>query len=195
MKLALFDFDGTITTHDSFRDFLIFSFGKVKFLIGIFCLTPILVTYLLKLVPNWIAKQRVIKWFFEGMSEEQINDLGKKFAIQKLPQIVKKSALEKLNWHLEQGHRVIVVSASMEVYLKYWCENHKIEIIGTKLELVNGVVTGQFVGKNCWGIEKVNRIKELVKLEDYDYIYAYGDSRGDKEMLKIANESSFRKFQ
>ena len=52
MKLALFDFDGTITTHDSYREFLLFSFGKMRFITGILRVSPWLLAYLLRLVSN-----------------------------------------------------------------------------------------------------------------------------------------------
>lgn len=195
MKLALFDFDGTITTRDSFRDFLIFAVGKLKFLQGMIFLSPWLAMYVLKIIPNWKAKQRVMTWFFAGMKNNQLELIARKFATESLPKIVKKSALSRLKWHLGEGHRVIVVSASTEKYLKYWCEDNGIEIIGTRLEIENDLITGKFDGKNCWGPEKVKRIEKYLNLDDFEYVYAYGDSRGDREMLLIADESGFRNFQ
>ncbi|GAG97863.1 unnamed protein product, partial [marine sediment metagenome] len=48
--------------------------------------------------------------------------------------------------------------------------------------------------RNCYGIEKVNRVQETYTLSQYEYIYAYGDSHGDKEMLSIANERYYKNF-
>ena len=61
-------------------------------------------------------------------------------------------------------------------------------------EIKNGKLTGKFSTKNCFGIEKVNRIKEKYNLSEYNVIYAYGNSSGDKEMLSIANEKYYKRF-
>lgn len=195
MKLALFDFDGTITTHDSYRDFLIFAVGKVKFLQGMIVLSPWLLMYVLKLIPNDKAKQKVMEWFFAGLTNNELEDIARRFAHEKLPSIVKQSALAEIKWHLQHGHRVIIVSASIEMYLKYWCKANGIEIVGTKLEVFNGKITGEFAGKNCWGPEKVERVKKYVKIDEFKYIYAYGDTRGDREMLLLADEAGYRNFK
>jgi HAD superfamily hydrolase (TIGR01490 family) len=195
MKVAFFDFDGTITTHDSFRDFLLFAVGTPAFLWGMIVLSPWLVGYVLKIIPNWKAKQRVVKWFFEGKTEEELDRIAKKFVTQKLNSIVKPSAMKKMLWHIQQEHKVMVVSASFELYLKHWCKQHDLELCGSKLEIIDGKITGKILGKNCWGPEKVERIKKIIDLEKVEYVYAYGDSRGDREMLEMANEAGYRNFQ
>ena len=67
-------------------------------------------------------------------------------------------------------------------------------LLATLLETENGIVTGKLSGKNCYGPEKVARIKSEFRLEEYDNIYAYGDSSGDTEMLAIATKPYYRKF-
>ena len=65
----------------------------------------------------------------------------------------------------------------------------------TKLEIKNGVITGKISGKNCHGYEKARRILEAYDLEKFDYIYAYGDSVGDREMLGLANYKFYKFFK
>ena len=71
--------------------------------------------------------------------------------------------------------------------LQAWCDKNNIEPLSTQLEFKNGKVTGKFLTKNCHGKEKENRIKELLHVEDYETIYAYGGSSGDTEMLAMAD--------
>lgn len=194
MKLALFDFDGTITTHDSLRDFLLLSFGHLGFAGKILPVSPWILCYLLGVADNQRVKEKVSKRFFGGMEVEEFEKLAKPFALEHLPKIVRPKALEKLRWHKAEGHRVVLVSASFTDYLKYWCEVEGIEIISTQLEVVNGVYTGCFSTPNCWGPEKVTRINEYLNLEEYQEIYAYGDSRGDQEMLSLAQHPHYRPF-
>ncbi|HNX76710.1 MAG TPA: HAD family hydrolase [Candidatus Rifleibacterium sp.] len=194
MKLALFDFDGTITTHDSYRDFLLFVAGKLRFAMLIMRLSPWLIAWLTGLADNQSVKQKTTAMFIGGMRRERFDELARAFVKQKLGAIVRPAALEKIRWHKNQGHRVIVVSASFTDYLKFWCAEHELEVLSTRLEEIDGCLTGRFATPNCFGPEKVRRIRELLCLEDYETIYAYGDSRGDREMLEIAHEKGYRVF-
>lgn len=194
-SLALFDFDGTITTGDSYAGLLRYIVGDLRFVAGVAALSPVLLGFKLGLVPNWRAKPLVTRWFLRGLKKEEFEQYARNFVKERLNQMVRPAALQKILWHLGQQHRVIVVSASFEDYLKFWCEQHQLELIGTRLEWVDGRITGKFASKNCYGPEKVVRIKDFLKIEDYDEIYAYGDSRGDKEMLEIADHKGYRVFQ
>ena len=62
------------------------------------------------------------------------------------------------------------------------------------LEIKDKTITGKTFKKNCHDPEKVKRIRELYNLSDYKYIYAYGNSRGDHEMLDIADERHYKPF-
>ena len=77
MQLGLFDFDGTLTTKDSLLDFISFSKGKLKLVLGLFVLSPILVAYRFKLVKGGNAKESALKLFFGGMEYNSFKDLGK----------------------------------------------------------------------------------------------------------------------
>ncbi|MDD2999703.1 MAG: HAD-IB family hydrolase [Candidatus Riflebacteria bacterium] len=194
MKLALFYFDGTITTHDSFRDFLLFIAGKGRFVWRMLFVSHWLLAYALHLVSNQTAKQKVAMAFFANMSREKFDHAARIFVKERLNRIRRPTAMKKILWHLQQKHRVVVVSASFADYLKFWCQQHQIELIATELEEKDGNLTGRFATFNCYGPEKVRRIKERIDLTEYETIYAYGDSRGDREMLEIANEKGYRVF-
>lgn len=74
-------------------------------------------------------------------------------------------------------------------------QNHSLmfsNFIATKLEQKDGKLTGKFNGNNCYGTEKVLRIKEKYNLKEFEKIYAYGDSKGDREMLALAHEGYFK---
>ncbi|MCT7466712.1 HAD-IB family hydrolase [Aliarcobacter cryaerophilus] len=195
MILALFDFDGTITTDDSLLKFIRFVVGDRRFLLGLVVLSPMLVLYKLKLIPNYKAKQYLLSWFFKGMRKVDFLKVANEYSLVHIDKIVRPKAIEKINWHKEQGHKVVVVSASIECWLRPWCEKNGLELIATKLEIKDDIVTGKLLSKNCYGVEKVNRIKELYNLEKYDYIYAYGDSSGDKQMLELAHEKFYKPFR
>lgn len=194
MTLALFDFDGTITNKDSMLGFVQFAIGKRNFFLGLLYLLPILALYKLKFITNNTAKEKFLAYYFKGYAEDEFKKIAKEYSLFHLDNIVKPSALEKINWHKHQGHKVVVVSASIECWLQPWCGKNKLELLATKLNFKNGKFTGYFESKNCYGLEKVVRIKEKYDLSAYSSIYAYGDSSGDKEMLEIADKSYYRCF-
>jgi len=195
MKLALIDFDGTITTDDSLIKFIRFVVGDIKFVIGMAALSPMLTAYKLKFIPNYKAKQYMLSYFFKGMIEEKFMQVANEYSLKHIDTILRPKAMEKIAWHKEQGHKVVIVSASIECWLKPWCNKHGLDLIATQLEIKDGTVTGKFLSKNCFGIEKAHRVHEQYNLDDYDHIYAYGDSRGDKELLALADESFYKPFR
>ena len=194
-KIVFFDFDGTITKKDSLIEFLKFALGSFEYYKGLIALSPILLVYKLKIIPNHIAKEKLIAHFFKGCDSIHFNDIANRYSIEEIDKIIRPKALEKITWHIGKGHKVVVVSASMECWLKGWCDKNNLELLGTKLAVREGQMTGGFSTKNCYGIEKVNRIEENFNLDDYDVIYAYGDSTGDREMLSIADEKYYKYFE
>jgi phosphatidylglycerophosphatase C len=192
--IALFDFDGTITKKDSLVDFIQFVIGKPKYFIGIFFLSLMLITYKLKMISNHEAKEKLITYFFKGWDLDCFQKLANLYSSEMLYKIINEEAIKKIKWHQQKGHEIVVVSASVENWLKNWCIFNNLELISTKLEINNGKLSGKFATRNCFGIEKVKRIKEKYNLENFDFIYAYGDSIGDKQMLELANKSYYRCF-
>jgi len=194
MRLALFDFDGTITTKDSMFEFINYAVGTPRYYLGLILLSPMLSAYMLKFIPSYRAKEMLLSHFFKGYSRDKFTDIATRYSSDQIDHIVRYKAIEKIKFHQDRGDRVIIVSASIECWLKSWCNINNIELISTKLLFINDRFSGRLESRNCYGIEKVNRIKEVIDLDDFDHIYAYGDSSGDIEMLKISDESYYKPF-
>ena len=65
---------------------------------------------------------------------------------------------------------------------------------GTKIWHFSHILGDCKIGENCKGTEKVNRLKAYLDISTYDEIIAFGDTRGDKEMLGLAGKSYYRYF-
>ncbi len=193
-NLALFDFDGTITKSDTMFKFLRFSAGNGLFFVRMVKLLPVLIAYKIRLITNVHAKEIVLTSFLKNKSEATLIELGNRFTSEKLPQLIREKAINRINWHKQNGDDVYIVSASLNIWLENWCKIQVVNLLSSKIEIQNGVATGKLLGKNCYGIEKVNRIRNAIALEAYTCIYAYGDSKGDKEMLAIANVAAYKPF-
>ena len=187
MNLALFDFDGTLTTKDSLDLFLKYSVSNQKYLFNMLLFSPYFIAYKTKLLSNNKAKEKLFEIFFKGIDEQVFKETSKNFALTQLDKIINKDMYETVQQHIKNGDRVIIVSASIECYLKHWSQKESIELLSTKLNFKSDKFTGKFLTKNCYGDEKVNRIKEHLQVDEYDTIYAYGDSPGDTQMLKLAD--------
>jgi HAD superfamily hydrolase (TIGR01490 family) len=192
--LALFDFDGTISDRDSMIDFIRFTFGDRRFLVGVFSLLGVIVGYALRLVSDVDAKRRVLTYFFGGRDCETLRIFADRYTAERISDIIRPAALEAIKWHLSEGHEVAIVSASVEIWLKKWCEDLELRLIATKPEIVDNRFSGNLASPNCKGAEKIRRIKEIYNLNEFETIYAYGDTPADRPMLSLAHKSFYKPF-
>lgn len=196
-KIAVFDFDGTITTKDTFPEFIRHAVGNVSFLVGFLCFMPQLIAYKLHLYPNWKVKENLFSYFFSRMPKERFEALCESFFRLRGLNILNKKACMTIRKHLCQGDTVLIVSASVSNWIRPFGTFLKVyDVIGTEVATdSSGNLTGKFLTPNCYGQEKVNRIKRLYP--DYEsYIWmAYGDSIGDRELLDFADYKYYNVFK
>ena len=193
-RLAIFDFDGTITYKDTFLEFMKFYKGKTSFYTGFALLSPIMGLFLFKIIPNYKAKEAALSHFFKGENIHEFNKKCELFGSQIVPGLIIPKALEAILNHQKAGDRVVVISASAENWLSPWCKKYNLELIATKLEIKDNKITGKLSGLNCYGEEKECRLKAYLDVAEYNEIYVYGDSPGDKYILKLATHPHYRYF-
>lgn len=193
--VAAFDFDGTVTYRDTLFPFLIFVFGFWKTMGKLFLDLPHLIGFVLKISPRQKTKERILGRFFAGRDLNEIRTLGETFAAEKLDSHIRPEAIQRLRWHQSQGHRCVLISASLDVYLTPWADRMGFaDLISSRFETNGtGEITGKLLGFNCWGPEKVRRLTEHLGPKKYQ-LYAYGDSRGDQELLALADHPFYRQM-
>jgi phosphatidylglycerophosphatase C len=189
IPVAAFDFDGTLTNRDSLVPFLCYRYGLLKTYLKLMLLTPSFLSFLFGLLSRQQVKERILTRFFQGTSIQSLKESARGYALTELDKFIKSDMLQILRWHQQQGHRCIIVSASIDIYLIPWAEKEGIkDVISSTLELTpEGIVIGRLAGKNCWGAEKTRRLIELLGPKTNFYLYAYGDSEGDRELLAMAD--------
>ena len=193
--VAAFDFDGTLTRGDTFLPFLKLLDGNFNYVYRMGRLSPVLIGYGMGMVSNHYAKARVVKQFLSGRQLLETERIAKDFVAQQLPGFINQAALTRLRWHQQQGHRCVLVSASLECYLRPWAQIMGItDVIGTRLQSINGIYTGELLGANCYGVEKASRLMELIGDRASCTLYAYGDSKGDQELLALADFAYYRRI-
>ena len=193
-EIAFFDFDGTITKRDSLFVFIKHAFGKAKLCLGILALSPWLILHKANLLSSKKTKERVLKFFFEGMNNIQFTEICNSFSTV-IDTIVRPQALQKIRDYQQKGILVVIVSASIENWIIPWAKKNQIDVVATRLEFMNEKITGRILGENCNGYEKVLRIKAHYDLNYYQPIATYGDSKGDLPMLALAPEKHMKPFR
>ena len=164
-RIYAFDFDGTLTTRDTLLAFIRYAKGTGAFLWGFLRHAHLLVLMKLGLYPNWKAKQRVFSYFFKGMSLEEFDTLCRQFAADNR-ELLRPEGVKTLQQAQADG-----------------------------AEVKNGHLSGLFLTQNCYGEEKVRRILALYPDRSEYHLIAFGDSRGDKELLAFADEAHYKPFR
>ena len=71
-RLALFDFDGTVTERDSFIEFIKYYKGPVSLYSGLVVLSPLLLLLKARVIKNWKVKELVFIFFFRKKKSPKI---------------------------------------------------------------------------------------------------------------------------
>lgn len=181
-----FDFDGTLTRSDTLVPFLRQVIGAGSLFRSIALESPCLVGYAIGAVPNDVAKQRLLTRTLRERSRTHLEEQGVLFARDHVPGMQRPEMMQRLMAHKEAGHRCVLVTASLTLYTRPWGMAQGFEaVIGSELAFdAQSCATGRLLGENCYGPEKQRRLKAL--LGHARLGVAYGDSRGDREMLAMA---------
>jgi phosphatidylglycerophosphatase C len=191
VNLALFDFDGTITSTDSFTPFLRFAASRPRLAFGTALLGPMIAAYRAGLIHAPRMRGAAAWVAFRGRHEQEVMQFGARYA-ETLAHQVRPRAREQLQWHQRNGDRAVVVSASLSVYLRPFCDALGVELICTELEAERGVLTGRYAGGDCTGNEKARRVLARHDLSRYADVYAYGDTEEDQALLALASKRFYR---
>lgn len=178
--VAAFDFDGTLCPGDSFIPFLRSLVPPLR-----------LARALAASAPGRVSRDRfkaaVVGRTLRGVPLERFAAECDRYS-HVLERRLRADVLARARWHQAEGHEVIVVSASPEHYLTPLALRLGFgTVLGTRLEVDDdGLLTGRLLGANCRGPEKVERLRGWLGGEEA-FLYAYGDSAGDRELLAAAD--------
>jgi len=193
--VVAFDFDGTLTTHDSYTAFLKWRAGPARYNLGLAKLLPAGLSYLGHRNRGRI-KAAATREFLAGVSRERLEADARAFAELMAPRMLRPDALRTWRRWGQRRAKLVIVTASPEIIVAPFARGLGADLlIGTELAFdPRDRLTGAFDGPNCRGPEKVRRLEEVfgpgLRLRA-----AYGDTSGDREMLAIADEPGYRVFQ
>lgn len=194
--LALFDFDGTITTKDTFAPYLVSAFGgaRVSFAFASLGLHALMVVAGVSTRDHF--KDRLLERLFADADCALLESVGREHA-DYVSRWYRPGALERIAWHRERGHRLMMVSASLDLYLSPIAHSLGFDdLVCTEIDRDGPRATGRLKGRNCRATEKVSRVESLLGRPLSDFVvYAYGDTAGDAQMLECSTYPSFKPFR
>jgi phosphatidylglycerophosphatase C len=187
LRIAAFDVDGTLTRRDCVVPFI----RKVA---GTRTVMKQLAFGARRTVPAVVRRDRDrlkalgTHAVFAGRNIDEVQHLADMFAADVFATGMRPDQWSAMSRHAAAGDQIVLVSASFEVYLRPLAEllgAH--DVLAVRLETDGDIFTGNLLGPNCRGLEKVRRLNEWLD-EHYGgranvHVTAYGDSAGDRELL------------
>ena len=187
MKLAIFDFDGTLIPGDSIVRYIRFAvkerYASPAQLAGAGLAAA---GYKLGLLDEARAKEISLRFLLK-LPEKEKDALDRDFAERCLRPLLRKKGLEEIEKRKAEGYSVWILSASTRNYMQYMLSPLSADrLICT--EMKDGAVLS-----NCKGPEKLRRLGETLKKEglrcDLRECVAYGDSKSDLPLLKAVGKA------
>jgi len=192
--LVAFDFDGTLTSRDSFRVFLAWRAGPLAYAAGLARLAPAALAWLWRRDRGRL-KAAVVRRFLAGVTRAALETEAQVFAGERGRPLLRPDAVRAWRRWQAEGARLVIVTASPDIIVAPIARGLGADlVIGTRLAFDDaGRATGALDGPNCRGPEKVRRLREAFG-DDVRLEAAYGDSDGDLEMLGLAEEQGMKVF-
>lgn len=189
--VAAFDFDGTLTERDTVVPFLRRFTSRRHLALALLPRT-------LRLLPIAARRDRdrlraiATELVFRDRPADEVERHAAAWGREIAAGQLRPDTVERLRWHLDNGHDVVIVSASYEPYVRVVADElGDVDVLATGIDVVDGRCTGELAGANCRGAEKVRRLEGWLAargVERHDVtIHAYGNSAGDRELLAWAD--------
>ena len=192
--VAAFDFDKTISTRDNVVPFLRAVIGRTRLTRALLAISPRLVGAALDDERRDAAKVALVRRTLTGYDAGRIAGVAAEFADDVVARHLRPDVVERVAWHRNQGHELVIVSASFTSYLDPIAARLGFAaVLATQLAVGDdGRLTGELVRPNVRGVEKVRRLDEWLGATASDagpaFVWAYGDSSGDRELLARADQ-------
>ncbi len=186
-EIAAFDVDGTLTRRDCVLPFLARVGGRARLAAALLRHGPSLAGAARDRERRDDVKQSLTAAVLGGRTLAEVDAVAERFAAEIAEGWLRADVLDRLTWHRQAGHEVVLVTASYAVYAAPLGRRlGAATVVATELDVDGcGLLTGRLAGNNCRGEEKVRRL--IARYGDpLDLGWAYGDSEDDLPMLARA---------
>jgi phosphatidylglycerophosphatase C len=204
--VAAFDFDGTLTRGGSIWPFLVALRGRRRVAAAAAAgAGSLALAAALGGGHADRAKEALLRRTLAGLDVEEFSAAAAAFGRAHYRRHARADVADRLEWHRARGHRLVIVSASLECYLAPVGEDLGVDaVVATRLAVDDhGRLTGGYDGRNCRGPEKLARLRRWIDDAPIDdttpidgatgasaingVLWAYGNSDGDRQLLAGAD--------
>jgi HAD superfamily hydrolase (TIGR01490 family) len=196
LKLFAFDFDKTVTTSDTILPLCRFLSKRFNSSSSFFYIQLLFAGYRLKFISSKKFKEMIIKYLLENKSLAEVESAILEFYKSNYKELFNHLIVELILEQKKAGDRIIVVTSNLDLFVRPVKKLLPIdEVFGTKVRVSDASVSGSIEGENCSGLVKAKVVKEFSEKFKFDKIVAYGDSSGDFDILKLADESYIAEYK
>ncbi|NPA07158.1 MAG: HAD-IB family hydrolase [Chloroflexi bacterium] len=193
--VAFFDVDGTLTRGHVWRGIMAYfqHHGLRRWTHRLFWAYhfPLFLLYKARVLPQHIARgqwAQHLAWYVRGYSEQRANEVWDWVVNVYLADQWRPVSLERLRWHQEQGHQVVLVSSGPRPLMSRIARHLGVQhVVATPFEVRNGRYTGR-ARAPVIGPEKPRRAWAYVRAQGWDArprdAWAYGDAISDLPLLE-----------
>ena len=195
-EIAIFDLDYTLTKRGTWGRFVLKNIRSRPLKWGPFALAVIgaQIRYLQGKAPRVSVKQEMMRWSMVGSHKDDLRKMADEFADIEIERGLRPGALDALERHRDAGHTIIIASAAVCVIVEAIAQRLGIvHFVATEMKWENDRLALNFATKNCYGAEKLTRVKQLFNqnpdLKQSDTIITmYSDSYSDLEILRFSDK-------
>ena len=191
--VAVFDLDGTITRSDTYLAFLVHTLRRrPRRAVHAGAIAYALARFRAGRITRGQLKAVFLKAVVGGCTRAEVDALVEGFMPRVTARMVKPAAVDRIEWHRARGHRLVLASASVDLYVTHVGAHLRFDTtISTRAFWKDDRLTGALNGDNLLGDAKLEAVKGLLAGADpKPTVYAYSDHHADLPLLRFADVAS-----
>lgn len=186
MSIAFFDLDGTITHHDTLFPLVVRQLSRRPWqLLRLARVIPALVRFGLDRDRGRL-KESMLRATLRGITRQELERTSREFVRDTIARRSFPDALATVRRHREQGHFLVLMSASVDFYVPEFGRQLGFDhVICTGVAWNGDRLDGSLITANRRDEEKARCVRELVAERADTDTFAYGNSASDLPHLRI----------
>lgn len=184
---AFFDYDGTLIEGFSvsaiYRDRL----RRLDMGVAEFAQTALIALRGVENELDYAAVLEVTKPALTGRTYAEMMAIGERLFKHETSALLRPQMWQILQAHKEKGHRIVIASSATRFQIEPVARELGVDhALCTDVEVVDGVLTGEILGRPLWGPGKAAAVRALAREHeiDLDASFAYSDGSEDVPYLE-----------
>lgn len=136
---------------------------------------------------DYAAVLEVTKPMLAGQTYAEMLAEGERLFKHETSSLLRPQMWQIIRAHREQGHRIVIASSATRFQIDPIAREIEADhALCTEVEVVDGVLTGEFLGRPLWGPGKAAAVRSLAREHDIDLdaSFAYSDGSEDVPYLE-----------